>query len=75
MARYFGSCHNKRCLFLTDNRNGMIHVSFIIIKIIMSNEARFHFRGYINKENCRIWGSENPKMIIEKPLYSKRVTV
>ena len=36
--------------------------------IIMSDEAHFHLRGYVNKQNCRIWRSENPKMIIEKPL-------
>ena len=28
-----------------------------------------------NKQNCRIWGAENQKMIIEKPLYPQRVTV
>ena len=44
-------------------------------KIIMSAEAHFHLRGYVNKQNCRIWVSENPKMIIEKPLYPQSVTV
>ena len=43
-------------------------------KIIMSNEAHFHLGGYVNKQNSRIWGSENPTMIIEKPLYPQRVT-
>ena len=33
-------------------------------KIIMSDEAHFHFGGYINKQNFRIRGSENPKKII-----------
>ena len=41
----------------------------------MSDEAYFHLGEYVNKHNCRIWGSENPKMIIVKPLYSRRVTV
>ena len=41
----------------------------------MSDEAHFHLGGYVNKQNCRIWGSVNPKMIIEKPLYPQRVTV
>ena len=40
----------------------------------MSDEAHFQLGGYINKQNCRIWGSENPKIIIEKPLYPQRVT-
>ena len=44
-------------------------------KIIMSGKAHFHLGGHVNKQNCRIWGSENPKMIIEMPLYPQRVTV
>ena len=44
-------------------------------KIIMSDEAHFHLGACINKQNCRIWGLENPKMIIEKPLYPQSVTV
>ena len=27
----------------------------------MSDEAHVHFGGYVNKQNCRIWGSENPE--------------
>ena len=44
-------------------------------KIIMSDKAHFYLRGYVNKQNYRIWGQKNPKMIIEKPLYPQRVTV
>ena len=33
-------------------------------KIIRSDEAHFHLGGYDNKQNCRIWGLENPKMTI-----------
>ena len=29
----------------------------------------------VNKQNCRIWGTENPYAYIEKPTHSKRVTV
>ena len=41
----------------------------------MSDKAHFRLGGYFNKQNCRIWGLENPKMIIEKLLYPQRVTV
>ncbi|CAK1581247.1 unnamed protein product [Parnassius mnemosyne] len=44
-------------------------------KIIFSDEGNFHLSGYVNKQNCRIWSSENPKAIIEKPLHAQRVTV
>ncbi len=44
-------------------------------KIIFSDEAHFHLGGYVNKQNCRIWGTENPHVILEKPKHPQRVTV
>ena len=44
-------------------------------KIIISYEAHFDLGGYVNKQNCRIWGTENSHAYIEKPTHSKRVTV
>ena len=44
-------------------------------KIIFSDEAHFDLGGYVNKQNCRIWGRENPHAYIEKPKHLKRVTV
>ena len=37
-------------------------------KIIFSDEAHFDLGRYVNKQNCRIWGTE-------KPTHPKRVTV
>jgi len=44
-------------------------------KIMFSDEAHFELGGYVNKQNCRIWGEENPRIIHEKPMHPKRVTV
>ena len=44
-------------------------------KIIFSDEAHFDLGGYVNKQNCRIWGTENSHAYIEKPTHPKRVTV
>ena len=33
--------------------------------IDFSDKATFHLCGKINKHNCRIWGSENPHVILE----------
>ena len=44
-------------------------------KLIFSDEAHFDLVGYVNKQNCRIWGIENPHAYVEKPTYSKRATV
>ena len=33
-------------------------------KIIFTDEAHFDLGGYINMENCCIWGTENPHAYI-----------
>ena len=43
--------------------------------IIFSGEAHFDLGGYAKKQNCRIWGTENPHADIEKSKHPKRVTV
>ena len=44
-------------------------------KIMLSDEAHFDLGGYVNKQNCRIWGIENSHAYIEKPTHPKWVTV
>ena len=44
-------------------------------KIIFSDEAHFDLGVYLHKQNCRIWGTENPQTYTEKLTHSKRVTV
>ena len=43
-------------------------------KIFFSDEAHFDLGGYVNKQNCGIWGTENPQAYIKKPTHPKRVT-
>lgn len=44
-------------------------------KIFFSDEAHFHLNGKVNKQNCRIWALENPRLTVERAQYSQRVTV
>ena len=44
-------------------------------KNIFSDEAQVDLGGYVNKQNCHIWGTENPHAYIEKPTHPKQVTV
>ena len=43
--------------------------------IFFSDEAYFTLGGYANKQNCRIWSSENSQVIEERPLHTEKVTV
>ena len=40
----------------------------------LQRRSTFHTRGgYVNKHNCRIWGSEKSQVIEERPLHSEKV--
>lgn len=44
-------------------------------KIIFSDESTFHLSGKVNKHNCRIWGSENPRQSLEHVRDSPKLNV
>lgn len=44
-------------------------------KILFSDEAHFWLNGYVNKQNCRIWSEENPRVVLETPLHPEKCTV
>ena len=44
-------------------------------KIIMSDEAHVTLNGTVNKQNCRIYATENPQEIQEVNLHDEKVTV
>lgn len=43
--------------------------------VFFSDEAHFNLSGYVNKQNCRFWATENPQNIHEDPLHSAKLTV
>ena len=43
--------------------------------VIFSNEAHFDLGGYVNKQNCRIWSTENPHAHIENSTHPRLVPV
>ncbi|KAF2346462.1 hypothetical protein FHG87_022782 [Trinorchestia longiramus] len=58
----------QNVLQLADDEN-------FITNLIMTDEAHFHLNGEVNKQNCSIWASENPREIHEHPLHPLQVTV
>lgn len=41
----------------------------------MSDEAHFHFTGYVNKQNYRYWTDTNLNEVYKRSLYASKVTV
>lgn len=67
--------HPKRLRFANWAEDRLAEDGEFYRKIIFSDEAHFHLGGYVNKQNCRIWGTENPHVVEEKPIHPQRVTV
>lgn len=43
--------------------------------VYFSDEAHFWLNGYVNSQNYRIWGTENPHQSVPKTLHSERLTI
>ncbi|UYV70640.1 hypothetical protein LAZ67_8000135 [Cordylochernes scorpioides] len=43
--------------------------------VIWTDDAHFSLNGESNIQNSRFWGTENPRIFTEMPLYQPRVTV
>ena len=39
-----------------------------INRVWFSDEAHFYLNGYVNKQNYRFWGSENPNVAVSRTL-------
>jgi len=44
-------------------------------EIWYTDEAHFHLHGYVNKQNYGHWGTENPHLVVAKPLHPQKCTV
>lgn len=44
-------------------------------RIIFSDEAHFHLCGFVNRQNCRIWGRDNPRVFQQNQMHPLRTTV
>lgn len=57
-------------------------LNFIFIKIIdnnhnlvMGDEVHFLLNSFVNKQNCRIWTTENLKAVLQRQLHPLKCTV
>lgn len=43
--------------------------------LLVSDEAHFYLNGQVNKQNCRVWGEQNPHATVERTQHPAYVTV
>ncbi|GFX03944.1 uncharacterized protein TNCV_4678491 [Trichonephila clavipes] len=67
--------HQARRRFVEWAQNEIAVVPDFHKQILFSDEAHFWLKGYVNKQNCRIWSEANPQVYVETPLHPEKLTV
>ncbi|GFT56734.1 hypothetical protein TNCV_1268581 [Trichonephila clavipes] len=67
--------HQARRRFVEWAQNEIAVVLDFHKRILFSDEAHFWLKGYVNKQNCRIWSEANPQVYVETPLHPEKLTV
>ena len=67
--------HLQRISFCEWIREKVSTDSDFLANVYFSDEAHFWLNGYVNSQNYRIWGTENPHASVPKSLHSERLTV
>ena len=65
----------KRATFCMEMQEKIDNEDDFLEKVIFSDEATFHLSGKVNKQNVRIWGTENPREFVEHMRDSPKVNV
>ena len=66
--------HHRRTTFCTELQALMEEDGFFE-GMIFSDECTFHLCGKVNRHNVCIWGTENPKSVVEVARDSSKVNV
>ncbi|GFS92846.1 hypothetical protein TNCV_1162311 [Trichonephila clavipes] len=67
--------HQARRRFVEWAQNKIAVVPDFHKRILFSDEAHFWLKGYVNKQNCRLWSEANPQVYVETPLHPEKLTV
>lgn len=72
-AQYLSEASKERRLIFAYHFQGGLEEH--LPNIWFSDEAHFYLTGYYNRQNQRYWAKENPYVLMEKPLHSKKITI
>jgi hypothetical protein len=68
--------HEKRIRYSERFTNFIQTKTVDILDItFFTDEAWFHLLGYVNTQNSRLWSSENPYAVHEKPMHDQKLGV
>ena len=65
----------KRINFARYCRAELRFDSEFLKRVVFTDECKFSLSGFVNKQNCRIWGSERPNEVYQTPHNSPSVMV
>ena len=65
----------NRVSFATFSRSKLSNNSAFLKQIVFSDECHFSLSGRVNKQNCRIWGTERPQVVYEAPQSAPSIMV
>ncbi len=66
--------HEQPTIFFETTLTMIVDGHFDVANIMFSDKAHFDSFGNVNKQNIRYYFETNPKVIVDKPLHSPRVT-
>lgn len=62
----------RYCEWFNEN---LAHNNNLLDLTFFTDEAWFHLSGYVNSQNFRIWGAENPHEFVETNLHPQKIGV
>jgi hypothetical protein len=67
--------HLRRAAFATEMLQRIDEGNDYLTQVSSSDEATFHTSGKVNRHNVRIWGLENPRVVLENERNSPKRNV
>jgi len=75
IVQKLSDCDMANCRISSEQLLEMLNDDGVFSTVLMTDEARFHLSGHVNKQNYCYWAPENPQELHQHPLHGERLTV